>query len=424
MGHVVNKDKEHRLLQRRLDGMATGAPASPALMQILKLLFSPEEAALARRIPGRPTPVRRLAETLDMPAEALDEKLTELAARGVVLDFYHRSRRYAMLPPVVIGFFEFVFMRARDDLPMAELAALFDQYMYNDSAFAHGLFQGQTQVGRSLVREEALPEEDRTEVLDWERASKLVENASAVGVSMCACRHKAMHLDHACDAPMDVCMSLNAAAETMARNGIARKVSTREGMRILEESKAAGLAQTGDNVQRGVTYICNCCGCCCGMMNAITKFDMPHAVVSSNWITEVDAAACNGCGKCAAACPVHAIEMQPIEDGTRRKRAAVDAERCLGCGVCYGACNTGGIRLRPRERRVFTPESTYARVVNMAIERGKLAELIFDDPDSLSYRTVGRVLRVLERTPPAKAALAVKPLRSTFINMLLKGAGA
>ena len=51
MGHVVNHPKTYRLLQQRLDRQVTGAPDAPALQQILRLLFRPEEAALASAIP-------------------------------------------------------------------------------------------------------------------------------------------------------------------------------------------------------------------------------------------------------------------------------------------------------------------------------------------------------------------------------------
>jgi hypothetical protein len=48
MGHIINPDREYRLLQRRLDRNITGAPDSPVFMKILKLLFAPQEAHLAR----------------------------------------------------------------------------------------------------------------------------------------------------------------------------------------------------------------------------------------------------------------------------------------------------------------------------------------------------------------------------------------
>ena len=60
-------------------------------------------------------------------------------------------------------------------------------------------------------------------------------------------------------------------------------------------------------------------------------------------------------------------------------------------------------------------------MVAMAIERGKLAELILDNTEGWSYRALGRVIQVLEITPPYKAARAVKPLRSVFLSGVVAG---
>lgn len=425
MGHVVNPDREYRLLQRRLDRNVTGAPDSPSFMKILRLLFSPDEAQIARQIPTRPLSLKALSRRLAMPLEQLDEKMTDMARRGLVIDFVNEDRRYVCLAPVVIGFFEFTFMRTRDELPMAELARLFDQYMTEDSRMQTAVFGKRTQIGRSLVREQALPRDDHTEILDWERASHLITSASAVAVSLCACRHKASHLGKACDRPQENCLSLNHGATTLVRNGLARALTIDEGMRILEECKRTGLAQTGDNVQRRVTYICNCCGCCCGMIQAIKDFDLRGAIVTSNWIMEVDVEKCKGCGACVKACPVEAIDLHGANAGANgkpRKRAVRDATLCLGCGVCHPACKFGAIRMRPRDQRVLTPETVFDRMVMMAIERGKLAHLLFDEPERLSVRALARVLSVLENSPPFKVAMAIKPLRSAFMNAVVKGA--
>ena len=422
MGHVANPEREYRLLQQRYDRTVTGAPYSPTFIKILKLLFSPEEAELARQVPGRPTSLGKLSRKLDMPEEELEDTLTELAQRGVVLDLEHQGKRYYMLPPVVVGFFEFTLMRARDNFPTAELSRLFTEYMDEDDRFAYSLFQGETQVGRSLVREEALPEGDHTEILDWERSSALIKSASALSVGLCPCRHKAGHMGTACDAPVRVCLSLNAGADAMIRNGISDPITTGEAMDILETCKEAGLAQTGDNVQRDVSFLCNCCKCCCGLIKGIRSFGIPHAIVSSNWIMAGDAAQCTGCGACVKACPVDAINVVEQTAGDpKSKRAVLDESICMGCGVCYSACKSGAISMKSRPQRVLTPETVFDRVVRMAIERGKLADLLFEAPERLTHRALGRVLSVLEKSPPWKAAMAVKPLRSAFLNAMLKG---
>ena len=117
MGHAtlipdLDAEAEYRLLQERLDRNVTGAPDSAAMMRVLRLLFTPEEAHIARRLPQLIS-LPKLAGKLEVDPEELGERITSMAGRGLVLDFERKGIRYVVPTPVVIGFFEFTFMRPR-----------------------------------------------------------------------------------------------------------------------------------------------------------------------------------------------------------------------------------------------------------------------------------------------------------------------
>ena len=410
-------EREYRLLQERLDRNVTGAPDSPAMRRVLRLLFTPEDAHVVRQLP-QIISLPELAKRLGADPAELDQHVSSMAERGLILDFDRRGKRYVMPAPVVIGFFEFTFMRERSDAPMGEYAEAFED-LFDEESFVRSVFTASTQVGRSFVREEAIPAE--VEILDWERATEAVRSADTVTVSLCPCRTDAGFRGEGCDAPVRTCLTFGAAARMLASAGIAEPISNDEAMDILREAKDAGLAQTGDNVRESVSYLCNCCGCCCGMMRAVKQYSIYEGIVPSNWIATVDHALCRGCTKCAKACPVDAIDIIPTEGrGLRRNWAVVDPDRCLGCGVCDEACRWEARAMEPREHQPYIPADTLERVALMAIERGKLGDLLYDNIGSRLGPIAAGALRVLERMPPWQAAMANDTIRSTFVATLLR----
>ena len=424
MGHITHSDGEYRVLQQRIVEKVQGNCASETLIKILQMLFSPEDAALAGKFPHNLTATDVLAENLGLSEQHLNNKITEMAGRGIVFDIEHKGHRYVMLPPVVIGFFELVFMRTRPHLPMKELAHLFETYFNEENGkLFRSVWQGQTQLTRTFIMEETIPQNDHAEVLDWEKATHVVSTATAISVGNCQCHHTAQHHGTACDKPREVCLTFNYLAESLVKNGHARSVSKDETLDILRRCKEYNLIQIGDNVQRKVTFICNCCSCCCHLLRGIRNYEINNGVVSSNWIMQIDLAKCTGCGRCAAVCPVDAIHIEEKKnEGKRKKQAVRDAKICLGCGVCTKVCRSGAAVMHPRARRIIAPETVFDQRIAMAAERGKLADLLFDDPGKLSHRALGRLISLIEHSPPFRAAMASEAIKSSFVNVLAKRA--
>ena len=194
-----------------------------------------------------------------------------------------------------------------------------------------------------------------------------------------------------------------------------------EGLDLLDEARDGNLVQFGENVQRGPGFICNCCDCCCEAMIAARRFGILNPIQTSNFLPEVDAELCNGCSKCVNVCPVEAMSLTSANDPhrPRKKRAKLDESLCLGCGVCLRNCDREGIRLRPRPKRVITPVDSTHRAGMMAIERGKLQNLIFDNHALGSHRAMAAILGVVLKAPPVKQALASRQMNSIYVERLL-----
>jgi Pyruvate/2-oxoacid:ferredoxin oxidoreductase delta subunit len=301
------------------------------------------------------------------------------------------------------------------------LAMAYDAYAASGAWF-RGTGRPTTQIGRTMVNEEALDPELTVEVLDYEKASFVLRDAKRLSVTTCVCRHGAEHLGRACDAPQEICLGVNRGADSAIRHGYGREIDSAEALDLLALGREKGLVQIADNVKHRPMYLCNCCGCCCMQLRTINRHGVQDAVHTSNFIAEPTPELCRGCGRCARRCPVAAIRMVPVlRDGKQvgAMRAEVDREICLGCGVCHSACRHRSMRMAPRPQRVLTPDTTLERVVRMALDRGKLQHLLFDEGDGLPATIANRVLGVILDLPPARRALAREQVKSRFVQAVM-----
>lgn len=428
MGHITSKDA-YKSLEERINWFTQGAPASDTLYKILQVLFTEKEAKIMAMLPVRPFTLKRASRIWNTTEARAEKVLNHLCEKALLVDSWHNGVRKFVIPPPMAGFFEFALMRTRGDIDQKYLSELYYQYMNVEEDFVKDLFYAtETKLGRVFVQEPVLGNENMSHILDYERAGHIVDEAKYIGLGLCYCRHKAIHSGHPCeiDAPMDVCLTFGNVARSLAEHGgHARLISKEEAMDALERSYESNLVQIGENVREYPAFICNCCGCCCEALKAARQFAPMQPVATTNYIPLVDEETCIGCGKCAKACPVLAIQMKEAvsEEGASGnaggKRAVVDREICLGCGVCLRNCPAGAIRLEKRPVRIITPVNSTHRFVLQAIEKGTLQNLVFDNGAFANHRALAAVFGTILKLPPVKQAMAGKQFKSIYLDKLL-----
>lgn len=416
MSHI-NVKQAYKSLEERLNKFPQGAPPSKTLYQILSVLFTEKEAELVAQLPIKAFKVKDASKIWSVSESEAYKILDALAKKALILDIGDEEGKQYILPPPMAGFFEFAMMRTRNDIDQKLLAELYYQYISVEEDFIKDLFySAETKLGRIYVQEEVLTNDNEVTILDYERATHIIDQAKHIGLSMCYCRHRMQHVGKACDAPMDICMTFNNTANSLINNNFAKRIDASECKELLHQAYEHNLVQCGENVREGVNFICNCCGCCCEALVAAKKFGNLHPVQTTSFIPDINHETCVNCGKCVKACPIDAITQIKEDEKLTTK---IDKDRCLGCGVCVRSCHKKSIKLLKRKEKIITPSSSVHRSVLMAIEKGQLTNLIFDNNALQSHRAMGAILSSILKLEPAKRALANEQLKSTYLDKLL-----
>ena len=196
MGHITSKS--YLTLQKRLDMNAQGSPVSESLYKILEILFSAAEAEKVSLLPIKPFKASEAAIRWKLSETETNKILYELADKGLLLDMNDSGVQTYVLAPTMAGFFEFALMRTDGRFDRKILSELFYNYINEEDDFVEKVLMQKTPIARTMVHEETIQVKDQSEVLDYERATHIINSASCITVGTCYCRHKMEHLGKAC----------------------------------------------------------------------------------------------------------------------------------------------------------------------------------------------------------------------------------
>jgi Pyruvate/2-oxoacid:ferredoxin oxidoreductase delta subunit len=349
-------NESYHKLAKVLDTLPNGFPSTEDGLEIslLKRIFTPEEAELYCDLRLSFETADQIAERTGRPREGLEEQLVTMwKEKGEIQGVELGGTKVFRMLPWAIGIYEMQLPRLD-----RELAQLCNEY---NSTFTPQFLDQKPQLMRTIpVGEEVAPAQ---RMLGYDQVSGVIEAGQTFLLNECICKKEEHLLDNGCDHPLEVCLAVGPVPGIFDDAPSGRVISKEEAYEVLQTSEDAGLVHLTSNVANGHYFICNCCGCCCGVLKGITKHGLA-GVINSDFYSEIDAEECTECGLCAKnVCQVDAISEQ--EDGHR-----IDRTRCLGCGNCILLCPTDAIRLvrKPPEEQLPPPADNDAWLA----ERGRL----------------------------------------------------
>ena len=279
--------------------------------------------------------VEDIAKRARVSEKGLEERLMKMVNRGLLWYSKARGKSQFRLAPFIVGIYE----SQLENLDH-ELAHLIEKYMFEGGAA--GIMKPQPALHRVIPAQKAVKSEW---ILPYDDVKAVLLASKTFHLRDCICRVQQDHIGRRCTFPLRTCLSFSV-VERPSREG---DISQEEALTFLDKAEEIVLVHTVSNVTKGFGYVCNCCGCCCGILRGITDWGIENSVAYANYYSVIDPDECLNCGVCIGRCQVHAISEQ---NGI----AVVDRKRCIGCGLCATGCPNGAARLeRKPESQVVNP---------------------------------------------------------------------
>ncbi|OPY87178.1 MAG: NADH-dependent phenylglyoxylate dehydrogenase subunit delta [Smithella sp. PtaU1.Bin162] len=347
-----------RKLRKQLDNYAFGYPEtkSGVEMEILKLMFTEEEAVMFTQMTAELETPEAIAQRINQPVCEIAARLEDMAGKGLL--FRRRTEDIVeyCTNPFLHGLYEFQITRLGK-----KLVKLTGQYI--NEVYKHNMAQGMRPFIRTIPIDDSIASENY--VTPYEDAKKILKDADLIVVTKCACRQGLSLFGMDCGQPQEVCFMFGPMGQYYIDNGWGRKVELSEALAILEMANKAGLITQAATSKKPFD-LCNCCVDCCGFLRAVSKTENPAELVFSNYRITVDRDKCTGCGTCEKRCGMGAVAMNAA-DG----KADLNLRRCIGCGLCVTTCPVKARALTPKEGKPGIPyEDTAEQFMQIVKGRG------------------------------------------------------
>jgi electron transport complex protein RnfB len=356
-----------RKLQEHLHQHPMGYPATKSGVEIdlLKKLFQKEEAEIALAVESKPETPEQIASKLGYDSKLTAEKLDKMSRKGLIMRKKKDNKVHYNLEPYVVGIYEFQLARLDK-----ELLNLHEKY--GMEGLGPEIFGSETPYFRVIPVERSIP--TGLTVFPHEKVSEIIDKAEKIGVTNCICRTKENMLGRGCSHTVENCMGFSPYIEYFIENGWpGRLISKEEAFDILDQAEEEGLVHNTQNSATGQWFVCNCCSCCCGVLNAVKNFNLHSRVGRTYYFSEVDKELCTGCEECVERCQFGAIS---VEDEV----AEVNRDFCMGCGLCVSSCSTGALSLaRKSDDQIIQPPSDLGVMFGqIGKEKGRKVKVFVD----------------------------------------------
>ena len=346
----------YQRLARKLDSFPQGFPATKSgkELELLALLFTPEEAAFACHLTLEPQPLSDVAERAGISLGEMRGFLKSMGTKGLLKITRGETGMAVGLLPFVVGFFENQVFRM--DKKFAEVYEAYYQEAFTS------LLSVAPQFHRVIPVNE--PIKSDVEILPEDNVVALVASKKAWAVLDCVCRTEQALLGKACEHPIKVCLTLSDTPGAFDNAPQLEVLDLDGALAILEKAAEAGLVHTVSNNKEDVFYVCNCCTCGCSLLRGISEANIANVVARSAYYAVVDEDLCTGCGLCLDYCQFSAISIDGYSE--------VNAVKCVGCGVCAHHCPEGAISLtlRDQDELPLVPKSEQSWLAERAKARG------------------------------------------------------